>query len=415
MAIDDVGLADSTVSFVRDPYRFVARRARSAGSDVAEARLMLRPTTFLTGRDGAELFYGTSRFKRAGAAPRRLTGSLFGQGGVQGLDGAEHLHRKAGFVDMVADDSVADLADAFSRHWRSTAQSWVGADRVDLYSSMQQVLTRTVCAWAGVPLAEREVAPRARQLSALFDGAGAVGPRHWRARLARKQADRGAQTTIDAVRSGRLVVDDAAPAARIARWTNPDGTLLPSRTAAVELLNVLRPTVAVSVYILFVAHALDHFPEWRDRLAGGDGSEDEMFVQEVRRCAPFFPAVAAVARDDIEWHGHRIPQGRRVVLDLYGTDHDPHFWDDARLFDPERFRTHSDDAYGFVPQGGGDRLLNHRCPGEPVAVRLMMVAVEMLTRRMTYDLVESNADIDFQRLPALPAGGVVLTNVSLGR
>lgn len=159
-----------------------------------------------------------------------------------------------------------------------------------------------------------------------------------------------------------------------------DGGDLPSRTAAVELLNVLRPTVAVSVYIVFVAHALDRFPEWRTRLAQGDGSEDEM-----------------------------------VVLDLYGTNHDPRSWDEPQRFDPERFRAHGDDPYGFVPQGGGDRLLNHRCPGEPVAVRLMMVAVDMLTRRMTYDVVASNADIDYRRLPALPTGGVTLTNVSLNR
>jgi fatty-acid peroxygenase len=415
VVIDDVGLADSTLSFLRDPYRFMARRTRSTGSDVAEARLLLRPATFLTGRDGAELVYDTSRFQRAGAAPGRLTKSLFGRGGVQGLDGAEHLHRKAGFVDVITDDTVADLAAEFTSRWRRTAQEWVGAERVDLYPAMQQVLTRAVCAWAGVPLAEREVAPRTRQLSALFDGAGAVGPRHWKARLARRQADRGAETVIEAVRAGRLPLDDSAPAARIARWTNAGGGYLPSRTAAVELLNVLRPTVAVSVYIVFVAHALDRFPEWRTRLAQGDGSEDEMVVQEVRRCAPFFPAVAAVARDDVQWHGHHIPQGRRVVLDLYGTNHDPRSWDEPQRFDPERFRAHGDDPYGFVPQGGGDRLLNHRCPGEPVAVRLMMVAVDMLTRRMTYDVVESNADIDYRRLPALPTGGVTLTNVSLNR
>ena len=49
--------------------------------------------------------------------------------------------------------------------------------------------------------------------------------------------------------------------------------------------------MAVAVYLTFVAHALASHPEWRTRLAGGDGSEDEMFVQEVRRSYPFFPAI----------------------------------------------------------------------------------------------------------------------------
>jgi fatty-acid peroxygenase len=46
-----------------------------------------------------------------------------------------------------------------------------------------------------------------------------------------------------------------------------------------------------------------------------------------RRCAasfaPFFPAVAARVRRDFDWKGYRLPRGRRVLLDLYGTDYDP--------------------------------------------------------------------------------------------
>ena len=55
------------------------------------------------------------------------------------------------------------------------------------------------------------------------------------------------------------------------------------RVAGVELLNVLRPTVATAVYITFVAHALDAQPAWKERLALGDGHEDLAFVEEVRR------------------------------------------------------------------------------------------------------------------------------------
>ena len=34
----------------------------------------------------------------------------------------------------------------------------------------------------------------------------------------------------------------------------------------VELLNVLRPTVAVSVFIVHAVHALNRYPEWVQRL-----------------------------------------------------------------------------------------------------------------------------------------------------
>jgi fatty-acid peroxygenase len=44
-----------------------------------------------------------------------------------------------------------------------------------LYDESQEILTRAVCAWAGVPLTEPEVAQRTRELTALFDAAGSVG------------------------------------------------------------------------------------------------------------------------------------------------------------------------------------------------------------------------------------------------
>src|SRR3546814_7119834 len=84
-----------------------------------------------------------------------------------------------------------------------------------------------------------------------------------------------------------------------------------SRVAGVELLNVLRPTVATAVYITFLAHALDTHPAWRERLTDSSSSEELAFVEEVRRFYPFFPAVAAIVREQFEWRGHRFPQGRR--------------------------------------------------------------------------------------------------------
>lgn len=69
---------------------------------------------------------------------------------------------------------------------------------------LQLLLTRAVCAWAGVPLPAAEVNTRTRQLSALFDQAGHVGVGHLRSRAARKAADRWAADIIGQVRAGKL-------------------------------------------------------------------------------------------------------------------------------------------------------------------------------------------------------------------
>lgn len=58
--------------------------------------------------------------------------------------------------------------------------------------------------------------------------------------------------------------------------------------------------------------------------------------------------------DEFEWNGIRLPRGRRVLLDLCGTKHDPRQWRDLGLFDPERFGRWEGDQYSFIPQGGGE-------------------------------------------------------------
>lgn len=403
---------DRTLSMVRNPYRFVADRAHDLGADVFETRLLLRRTICMTGPEAAAVFYDPRRFQRTGAAPGRLEKTLFGRGGVQGLEGDQHRHRKQIFLDAVSPQRVDALADAMRRHWQTYARRWSAMSQVDLYPQAQEILTRAVCEWSGLPLSEHEVHERTRQFTALFDDAGAVGPRHWRSRIARKNADRWARKVIESIRAGDLQPPQESAAHLIARHTASDGTLLPTRVAAVELLNILRPTVAVSVYITFVAHALAANPDWRERLANGDGSEDVPFVQEVRRYYPFFPAVAAVVREDFDWGGHHFVKGRRTLLDLYGINRDRRAWDRPDLFDPSRFVDWDGDPYRFVPQGGGDPTTHHRCPGEPISVALMVVAVDELTRRHPFEVAGEPHPIDDKRLPALPRGGLAIGPIS---
>lgn len=414
MTLSDIKSADSTLALLRDPYRFVSRRAVELGEDVFETRLLLRRTTCMTGAEAAGVFYDPARFQRAGAAPAPLQKTLFGKGGVQGLDGEHHRQRKAIFLQINHPDRVEALAEVVSRAWGEAVADWTAAGEIDLYAQVQVLLTRAVCEWAGVPLSEAEAETRARQLTALFDEAGAIGLGHLRSRTARKAAERWAADLIEQIRSGQLEVSDSSAASVIANHQEPDGQPMTPRVAAVELLNVLRPTVATSVYITFVAHALDTHPVWRERLARGDRNEDMAFVEEVRRHYPFFPAVAAIVREDFQWRDHRFPRGRRVLLDLYGTNRDGRYWEDPERFDPDRFLGEEPDRFAFVPQGGGDPAVHHRCPGEPISTRLMGVALDHLTRHMTYKPVVPAAlsAVDYGRLPALPDRGFRIRNIS---
>ena len=174
-----------------------------------------------------------------------------------------------------------------------------------------------------------------------------------------------------------------------------------------ELINLLRPTVAVGRFVVFLALELHRHPDWRRRLAGGDDGARRAFVQEVRRTAPFFPVIAGTVREPFAWRGHAFREGDWVMLDLYGTNRDARVWDEPDAFRPERFLGREPGPFDIVPQGGGDFLADHRCPGEWLTIRLMEEATRLLLAT-PYDVPEQDLTVDLSRMPALPASHFVL-------
>ncbi|MBX9630152.1 MAG: cytochrome P450 [Burkholderiales bacterium] len=404
---------DSTIALMGDPYRFISNRCRRYRSDLFETRLLLRKTICMTGPEAARLFYDPSRFVRRGAMPKAVQKTLLGVGGVQGLDDEAHRQRKQMFMSLMTPERIEQLVQLTAAEWEIRAHGWTAMGEVSLYPELHSLLTRAACAWAGVPLADSEVDARTREIAALFDHAGSVGLRHFWSRWARKRADGWAADIVEQIRGGRIHPPEQSAAHVIAWHRDLNGELLTPQIAAVELINVIRPTVAVSVYMVFVAHALHAHPKVREMLQAGDDGYVGRFVQEVRRYYPFFPAVAARTRQAFEWNGYHFLAGRRVLLDLYGTNQDPRTWERPEDFEPERFRRSDESPFDFIPQGGGDHHVDHRCPGEWIAIELMKQAADFLTRRMSYDVPEQDLRIEWSRLPALPHSRFVISNVRM--
>lgn len=164
---------DSSLALLADPYRYIGKQCRAFGTDLFEARLLLQPAICMTGPAAAALFYDPQRFVRAGAAPGPLRATLFGNGGVQGLDGADHHHRKALFMALMQPAAVAELGQRYQEQLERSAAGWIGQRRVRLYEALHLPLARAVCAWADVPWPETEEAGRCADLVALFDQAAA--------------------------------------------------------------------------------------------------------------------------------------------------------------------------------------------------------------------------------------------------
>lgn len=401
---------DSTLALLSEGYTFIMDRCRRYGSDLFETRLMLRRAVCMSGEEAARMFYEPDRFTRRGAMPRPTLALLQHRGSVQTKDGEVHRQRKRMFLSMMAPDARQRLSELFVEEWRARIPAWMGMETITLKPEVQGILCRAVCRWAGVPLAPDEADERATEFAAMVEGAGSVGPAAARGLLFRRRTQAWARGVVERARQGVIPTEEGSALHAIVWHRDTDGRLMDPGTAAVELINVLRPTEAVYVYILFIAMALHENPEVRRALRDGDGSYED-FVQEVRRFYPFFPFIGGRVLRPFEWRGHRFAEGDWVLLDLYGTNHDPRSWGDPDVFRPERFREREIGAFDLVPQGAGDHRFDHRCPGEWITIDLMTEAARLLAAGMEYEVPPQDLGLDLSSMPALPPSGFVMSNV----
>lgn len=400
---------DSTVPFLREGYPYISSQCDALGTDLFTSRVALRPITFIRGQEAAGLFYGGNRFSRSAAMPPSIQHLLQDKGSVQALDGAAHHRRKEAFLSLMGQDAMRRLGEIFEAEWQSAVQRVGRGQRVVLHNMIREVLTRTACRWSDVPLTEAQVPRLTTELGLMVDQVARFGPANWYARLRRRGTERWAAELVERVRSGELNPEPGTALHVFAHYTDGGGNLLSPEVAAVELINILRPTVAVARFIVFAAVALTRYPEWREAFARGELEDLEPFAQEVRRFYPFFPAVPGTVNEPFEWREHRFAEGDWVILDLYGTCHDARLWENPGSFQPERFRGWSWDEHPdtLIAQGAGRHAENHRCPGEWSTVELLKRSVRLLATS-DFDVPVQDLSIPLNRFPALPRSGMVL-------
>jgi fatty-acid peroxygenase len=411
-------VCDRSLRLARDGYLFTAsltgpERRALANEGAVELRVLGRRALMVRGTAGVELFYDQDLLGRRRAVPRLIADGLFGRGALHGLDDAAHLQRKEFFLESLGTARVHDLFALVDGNLTDELRRWRLRGAGNVYDTAVHVYGRSVIEWAGIVESRAAAGRHAVDLARIVDGFGVVGPAYVRARAARMRADRWVSQLVRRVRSGELAPAGDSALARIAAHPDASGELLPEHTAAVELINLLRPTIAVAWLAAFAALALSEQPQWRARLADeartGASTYAAAFANEVRRFYPFVPVLAARARRDFSWQGHNLVRGQRVLLDVFGTNHDQE-WNHPETFDPERF-IGTDPAHltRFVPQGGGPVDTGHRCPGEGVTVGLLTLTVRALARLDVAATDAGDAPIDMRRVPTKPRGGVSIT------
>ncbi|WP_291042343.1 cytochrome P450 [Herbiconiux sp.] len=409
---------DDSLSLLTRGYGFGARiwRRRHAGARSAPMRLLGDETMLVRGAEGVELFYDDQNVARHGAMPALVQETLFGHGSVHSLDGAEHRHRKATFVDVAyEDEQVERFTPLLEREWGAELDAWLAGGRRSAYDAAVGAFGRASMRWAGLPGTPDAKTRWAARLAQIVDGFGApYSPEYLLAYANRLWSDRHAERLIEAVRSGRL---DSVEGTALHEWAwhrDPEGELLPARLAGTELQNSIRPMIAVARFVAFAAKELHDRPEWRSRIHEETRERGTVvggplavaFAQEIRRTAPFVPMLPGWALRDLELDGERVEAGGRVVLDILGTDTDDRSWERAQLFDPERFVGVDDyeALAAFVPHGGAGVATGHRCPGEKLAIAGLAAAVATLSDPRV-QILDEGLEVNRRRLPTKPASG----------
>lgn len=400
-------LPDSSLAFRKYGYAFIGRRCERFGSDIFETRLLGKRWYCVRGADAARMFYVPNRFTRRGGLPPSALKLLQDEGSVATLDAQAHRQRKLMFMALMVPARLDALARLAADGLRGRARQWRQGSRLQLHDVFRSILCEAASVWIGIPYSAQDVRRLTHECAQMIDNAGTLGPANWRARWLRRRTERFLRGLVGDVRAGRLELPPDSPLRAIAAHRGTDGALLTPAVAAVELLNLLRPTVAIARFMTFAALALHQHRESAAWLLA-DEAHLEPFVQEVRRFYPFFPAVAGVARGSFAWREFRFQAGDRFILDLYGTNHDPRLWPAPETFLPQRFIGWAGDAFTLIPQGGGDYYENHRCAGEWLTIAVMKAMLRTLVHEVRYEVPPQDLRVRLSRMPALPESGLVV-------
>lgn len=402
---------DSSFHLLMEGYQFITNRCQEYRTNIFQTRILGQKVICMRGEKLAKLFYDHDHFQRHGAAPLRIQESLFGKDAVQTYDGAKHQDRKKLFMSWMTPKQMKKVIDITEEEWEKALNNWVHTDKIVLFHEIEKIMCQIACRWTGVPLWANELDYRTKDLSAMIDAFGAIGPRHWRGRLARNRTENWIRGIVTQVRK-QSIKSVSTPLHAFSWHRNTAGNLLDKQMVAIELINLLRPIVAIARYVIFGTLALHQYPEVKQKIANDTDNYMYQFVQEIRRYYPFAPFVGARVRQDFTWNGHKFKQGTLVILDIYGTNHDPQIWEQPEIFQPERFAIWNENRFQLIPQGGGEANHGHRCAGEQMTIDIMKTSLTYLTQKMDYQLPEQNLAIRMNRIPALPHSRLIVANVS---
>ncbi len=408
----DKGLENS-LKLKKEGYRFVQNRMAELDTEIFSTHLMARKVICITGADAVGLFYDNNKFTRKGVAPGYVKKTLFGENTVHGLEGKEHQTRRQMFLSILSKEAEEEFIKIYKEYLDKSISVWEFHEPIVLFDAIKVALFTCVCQWASVPVDEEIKNNKANECMEMVFGFGTEFDAHEEGKAARKSFEEWMEKIFSDIRQGFIEVPKDSPVYKVCEFKDDDGNVFDNHMAAVEMINVIRPIVASTIYITFAALALHENPECLECIRNQEEHYLYKFCEEVRRYYPLAPFLGAIVKEDFVWKGYPFKKNEHVLLDVYGINHDPNIWKNPNQFDPENFSNLSGDSDKLVAQGSGDMQKGHRCPGERITKRILEASVEFLAITIEYELVKGQ-DITYEltKIPTLPKDKIVIHNIA---
>ena len=395
-------------------YTLLSEWRQKADAPVVKGKAFNKEIIAMYGTDAAKKFYDPKNFKREGAMPEVVLNTLFGQDGVQTLDGEEHHHRKNIFMDLMTPERMDEYHKILDEKMTEAFEAEQGT--FELFGLARKVLFKAITEWAGInldDLTDEEINDLSKYQITMISTSFTSPVDHVKGVSDRKKSEEWAQELIKEARENPVPGKEDVALYAFAEATDLEGELLPVEVAAVELLNIIRPTLALTVWAALMGHALFSREDIYNELKGDFDRLQDSFIQELRRYYPFFPMLPAISLREVEVDGYIIPEDSWVVLDIYGTDHDPRHIENPETFKVDRYVENArnisyEEEYAMIAQGGGDFRSMHRCAGEWITLHTLRVLSDHLVNKFDFTIPDQDFEIPLDQFPTYPQDGVLL-------
>jgi cytochrome P450 len=134
----------------------------------------------------------------------------------------------------------------------------------------------------------------------------------------------------------------------------------------------------------------------------------EMVIKESMRLYPPAWSFSREATADLVIDGYQIPKKSGIIIHAYGTHHNPAYWDQPEVFNPERFSKENEvkiQKYSYIPFGGGPRV----CIGFSFAMMEAQLLLATIAQRYRLNLEPGQIIEKAAMITLFPKNGLTMT------